>query len=277
MTLYFLTFENTQKFKKYRNVTVLYANNKNINECNKYEFIDEEEDEEEENEDIEECEDNEDNEENDLFYKNNKYLEDNDIVLNEKIIKKKKYKEINNINDNIICLCKTIDTRYPYYFYGNKSKKEIIEFLKEKNILYFNSEIISTIDEFYKIDLSFSILEPNLKINKYKFKLIGNDPNDGKLIEKFKNMDNVLLILKQSYKIICLYKENNKDNFLNKFILYIDDYTSSSLYFTINKANMFLSKNKIETVSQDSNYFPKRFSEILDYKNYKIIELFKIN
>ena len=49
MTLYFLTFENTQKFKKYRNVTVLYANNKNINECNKYEFIDEEEDEEEEN------------------------------------------------------------------------------------------------------------------------------------------------------------------------------------------------------------------------------------
>ena len=32
MTLYFLTFENTQKFKKYRNITVLFANNKNIND-----------------------------------------------------------------------------------------------------------------------------------------------------------------------------------------------------------------------------------------------------
>ena len=49
-----------------------------------------------------------------------------------------------------------------------------------------------------------------MNVEKFKFHLISDDPNDGELIKKYKTMNNALLLIGfGGEKIIC-YNKNNK-------------------------------------------------------------------
>ena len=256
------------KLKKYGNAKIIYQKNINNTDNINYEFEDEEESDE--NEDNEDNEDNEYSEENNLIY--NKLIdEDDDIVVNEVKIKNKKFKKIENVNDEIICIEEELDEYDIYRNERNFSKKEKLEYIKNNKIIFFKTDIISYVNHFKMIEKSLSILNPNLNIDKLKFNLISNEPNDN-IIQQFKNLNNVLLIF-TSGNIRCIYKKNSKDTYLNTFILHINRYYSY-LYYTINKKNFVLSSGY-----GNKEVFTTKYSEFFEEYNeshYKKVELFQI-
>ena len=114
-----------------------------------------------------------------------------------------------------------------------------------------------------------------MNVENFKFHLISNDPNDSEIIKKFKTMNNVLLILDlNGTKIIC-YNKNNKNNYLNQFILECDYYDSDHIYYNCKKS-MIVSNNKQKITNE---ILSNKFSNIYErYNNckYKGVELFQI-
>ena len=154
-------------------------------------------------------------------------------------------------------------------------KKEKINYFKNKEIVYFESEIISTIREYSSFHYSLSILYQNMNVEKFKFHLISDDPNDGELIKKYKTMNNALLLIGfDGEKIIC-YNKNNKKNYLNQFILEFNYYRPDYIYYNYKKS-MFVPNDK-QTITNE--VLLNKFSYIYEmYNNYKYkkVELFQI-
>jgi len=264
--------ENLQIFKKFNNVNVIYHNTiKSYNKINdNFEY--EEEDDNEKNDN----ENNERDEEDNLFY--DKFGDEDNIIVNQVKIKNKKYKNKEEESDEIVCILEKKINKFDYWEERNlreMSKKEKINYFKNKKVAYFKSEIISTIREYSSLHYSLLILYQNMNVENFKFHLISNDPNDSEIIKKFKTMNNVLLILDlNGTKIIC-YNKNNKNNYLNQFILECDYYDSDHIYYNCKKS-MIVSNDKQKITNE---ILSNKFSNIYErYNNckYKGVELFQI-
>ena len=275
--------ENLQKFGNYNNTNVIYHNN--INSFNKIndEFEDEDEDEDENYEN--EIEENEE----DLFY--SKFNEEDDIVVNQVKIKNKKFKQFKikekeEESDKIVCISEVLKYyNWEMRYFEEKEKKEMRKlpkkeiknyFKNKKDVIYFKSEIITTLSEFRALQKSLLILYPNMTANdSFKFHLISNDPNNGNLISRFKTMNNALLLLILHGKTYICYNKNNKYNYLNQFIIDFD-YFHDNIYYTCTKSMIVLNDRR-KISNEDLSY---KFSVIFEeYNNddYKKVELFQIN
>ena len=114
-----------------------------------------------------------------------------------------------------------------------------------------------------------------MNVNKFKFHLISNDPNDDKLITKFKTMNNTLLLVQFGGKIVICCNKNNKYTFLNEFILEFNYYYSDYIFYNCKKSMIVL--NDKQTIHNEvlSNRFTGIYKYYKDYK-YKKVELFQI-
>ena len=271
ITIIILCNENLQKFKKYKNVNVIYQNNTKSFSNNNYECEDEDEDENYDNES------DEIDEEENLFY--NKFNDDDNIIVNQVKIKNKKFKKKEEDSDKIVCICEKKDKHSDYWEDIRKmsrkmSERERINYFKNKKIIYIKSEIISTIGEFKQLQYSLLILYQNMNVDKFKFHLISDDPNDGELITKFKTMNNALLLLQFGYEKIFCCNKNNKYTYLNQFILEINDYGADYIYYNCKKS-MLVSNDKLTITNE---VLSNKFSDIFKYKisSVKMVELFQI-
>ena len=235
VSIIILCDENLQKLKKFSNVKIIYQNKIKSFTKNNYEYEDEEDYENYDNEN------NESDEEENLFY--NKYYDDDNIIVNQVKIKNKKFKkkeeDSEKISDIIVCICEKKDQNIDYWEeknLRNLSEKEKINYLKNIKKIYFKSNIISTIREFSHLQYSLSILYQNMNVDKFKFHLISDDPNDDKLITIFKTMNNALLLVQFGAKIIICCNKNYKYTFLNQFILEFGYYRFDYIYYNCKKS-----------------------------------------
>ena len=114
-----------------------------------------------------------------------------------------------------------------------------------------------------------------MNVDKFKFHLISNDPNDDNLITKFKTMNNALLLIQFGGQIIICCNKNNKNTFLNQFILDFNNYIPDNIYYNCKKSMIILNDKRKISNEVLSNKFSDIFKYYKDYK-YKKVELFQI-
>ena len=103
----------------------------------------------------------------------------------------------------------------------NIFEKEIGKLLKERNILYFKSELIKKVNYFYLIQQSFELL--NYNINKIKFNFLCQIDHRMEDINEFKKAQNLFIILSTfDGNKICLFSENSSNQKGNEFCLLLD-------------------------------------------------------
>ena len=177
----------------------------------------------------------------------------------------------------------------------NIFKKDIKSYLKKEKILYFNSKIIQTVNQFYLIQYSLLLIESNIDINKIEFKQLLIPKNDFsyefyKQCKKTKNLFIVFEIFEiDSTEIICIFsknkipnqKENNFCLFINKneVHLHMKEKKKNKKYF---KSDI-LERNEFESFdSHGKNNLIKMFFEDENFDEYNynseaFIEIYEIN
>ena len=233
----------------------------NINLNNNQEEEEEYEMEEEENEDDEGNYD--DNENDDLFVdKYQDILEDSDPVITKNVqIKKRKInKEQNKEENKKIILVK--EKLIPYKkIEENLFKKDIESYLSKENIFYFDSNIIKTVNNFYLIQKSFSLVNKSIDIKKIKFNLLCRSETDK--LSEYKDTKNLFVIFITEYsKIFCAYLKNeNHEDKGDDFFL---DLNNNEIYYHIKEdAKRKKSKNEISREKKD-----KKWEKNYDLKYY---------
>ena len=254
--------------KKCKNLNIEYQKNFNDDD-NKINIHENGEEEEEDNYE----------EENNFDYDDN--YED-DIIVNKIKPKNKKFKERKEDDETLVCIRRKLNYYhqfYDYYVYFEESTlKESIKYLKRKKIIYFKSDIIVELMHFVFIQSALSFLFPSK--TKFNCSLISKGFDD-KLIEKFKIMNNALLIIKEHGLISCVYQKNPKFTCLNHFILKLHElWRDSDYYCIIKKKDMIVEDKNIYVVEQKE--FSNEFDFILDVERYEtnndsMVELFKIS
>ena len=233
----------------------------NINLNNNQEEEEEYEMEEEENEDDEGNYD--DNENDDLFVdKYQDILEDSDPVITKNVqIKKRKInKEQNKEENKEIILVK--EKLLPYKkIEENLFKKDIESYLSKENIFYFDSNIIKTVNNFYLIQKSFSLVNKSIDIKKIKFNLLCRSETDK--LSEYKDTKNLFVIFITEYsKIFCAYlkNENHKEKGDDFFL----DLNNNEIYYHIKEdVKRKKSKNEISREKKD-----KKWEKNYDLKYY---------
>ena len=242
------------------------------------------EDEEEEEEYYEyEYEDEYDN----LFYdKYDDILNDNNSVVTNITKKNKKHKKDNKKQEKenkINIIGERLNTHKSIK--ENIFKKDIETYIKNENILYFKSELINNINEYYLIQQSLLLVNNNFDKNKNKFVKIHYSLFDLKIINEYKKTPNLLLILLTFTGIkICLYNKNSTN--LQKggdFCLFLND---NEIYYH-EKEDKNKKKNEIfretSNIDKDKNVklensmktFIKYFFDV--HFHYEFYEKKKIN
>ena len=217
--------------------------------------------EEEENEDDEGNYD--DNENDDLFVdKYQDILEDSDPVITKNVqIKKRKInKEQNKEENKEIILVK--EKLIPYKkIEENLFKKDIESYLSKENIFYFDSNIIKTVNNFYLIQKSFSLVNKSIDIKKIKFNLLCRSETDK--LSEYKDTKNLFVIFITEYsKIFCAYLKNeNHEEKGDDFFL---DLNNNEIYYHIKEdVKGKKSKNEISRIKKD-----KKWGKNYDLKYY---------
>ena len=195
--------------------------------------IDNEYDEENEQEEYEEEDEN--------FF-NDKYEdileEENIIVTNCAKSKKRKIKTKAIQEDNkILLIGKQLES---YKIKEEKLYKNDIEkYLNEEKILYFQSELINSIEHYQLINQSFELINKN--INKIRFKSLGYCSIFNNIKKPFISIDikNLFIILKtEKGNIICVFLENKEKNKKgNDFYLFLN-YNKIFYYKTSKKKDI---------------------------------------
>ena len=287
-------------------INILVLNNNKINKDKNEEDkqnIDNEYDEENEQE-----EEYEEEEEYENFF-NDKYediLEEENIIVTNKVkSKKRKIKTTETQEDNkILLIGKNLES---YKIKEEKLyKNDIEQYLNEEKILYFKSELINSIEHYQLINQSFELINKN--INQIRFKSLGYCSifnNNKKPFISF-DIKNLFIILKtEKGNIICIFLENKEKNkkgndfylFLNynKVFYYknskkkdINEFYSNLVDKEINRkeTNCFNIKLTKDILGYD---LEEKFNEFTKYKNYwggevlnddpnvEFIEIFKIS
>lgn len=253
--------------KKSKNLNIEYQEDINDDD-NKINIHENGEEEEEENYE----------EENNFDYDDN--VEDN-IIVNKIKPKNKKFKERKGDDETLVCIRRNLNYNqfYDYYVYLKESTlKESIKYLKRKKIIYFKSDIIVELMHFVFIQSALSFLFPSK--TKFNCSLISKGFDD-KLIEKFKVMNNALLIIKVHGCISCVYQKNPKFTCLNHFILKLYElWLDSNYYCIIKKKDMIVEDKNICVFEQKK--FSNELVFIQDFEEYEtnndsMVELFKIS
>ena len=135
----------------------------------------------------------EDEYENDDLYNDkseNLFENENRIVINE--VKNRKGKNKKNLNEEKEKEILLIKERLKPFkkIKQNISDKELKTFLKNANIIYFDSKLIKTVNQFYLIHQSLLLIESKIDINKIKFKQL-TFPKIDKINNNRENLKNL--------------------------------------------------------------------------------------
>ena len=228
-----ISFSNISLHMKRKEIQInISLINNDKNDENK-QNIDNEYDEENEQEEYEEEDEN--------FF-NDKYEdileEENIIVTNCAKSKKRKIKTKAIQEDNkILLIGKQLES---YKIKEEKLYKNDIEkYLKEEKILYFQSELINSIEHYQLINQSFELINKN--INKIRFKSLGYCSIFNNIKKPFISIDikNLFIILKtEKGNIICVFLENKEKNKKgNDFYLFLN-YNKIFYYKTSKKKDI---------------------------------------
>ena len=166
----------------------------------------------EENDYENEEEDEDDDENEDLF--NDEYEDilesENTVVVNmpkskkRKIFEKKKEFEIFLIGE-IITPFEDIEIKF--------IKGEKIHFFLNKKILYFKSELLHNVNQYYLITQSLLKINKDMNVNDTKFNLLVPLTDDFKKIYRLKAIQNLFILYQTTNEnIICLYLKNSEYN-----------------------------------------------------------------
>ena len=253
ITYYNFKFWNIDKTKIKTNIIIKSNINLNNNQIEEEEYEIEEEDDE----------DNDDNENDDLFVDEYQdILEDEDPIVTKDVqIKKRKINKEKNIEENKeIILVK--EKLIPYKkIQENLFKKDIESYLSKKNILYFDSNIIKTVNNFYLIQKSFYLVNKSINIKKIKFNLLCRSETDK--LSEYNNTKNLFVIFITEYsKKFCAYLKNeNPEEKGDDFFL---DLNNNEIYYHIKEDDKKKkSKNKISREKKD-----KKWGKKYDLKYY---------
>ena len=283
ITYFNFKFWNIDKNKIKTNIKI----KSNINLNNNQENSEEYELEEEENEDDEDNY-NDDNDDNDLFVDEYQdILEDADpVVVNFVPKKKKKINKEPNKEENKEKIKKIILVKEKIIPYkkidDNLFKKDIESYLLKENILYFDSNIIKTINNFYLIQKSLSLINNSIDIKKIKFNLLCR--TDINKLNEYKNTKNLFVIFITEYsKIFCAYLKNwNPEEKGDDFFL---DLNNNEICYHIKeddkrkKSKNEISREKIiirNDKAKEKNYDLKYYFFGEKQENSDIEELFEI-
>ena len=248
-----------------------------------------EEDNEEEEISNEESDNIDDENEDELFIDNYKdLLEDADpVIINDVPNKKRKIKDNNQKeNEYKIILIKEKLNKYKK-IEDNLFKKDIKSYLEKEKILYFDSNIINTVNNYYLIHQSLLLINNNIDINKIKFnklsKLISADNKDK--LNIYKSTKNLFIIfITENSKIFCIYlKNDNPKEKGNDFCLDLND---NEIYYHIKKDSK-KNKNKNEIKRKEVGIVKKSKKidnlidyffdyDIYNYTNAEFIEIYQI-
>ena len=268
---------------------------------NKIESINKKEKEEENSYDYEDEEDEYDNYDDEDDFFNDKY---NDLLKNENPIlidgvpnKKRKINNINIVNEEDVEKFALIREKIDPYkkIEENIFKKDIRAYLKNENILYFNSKIIKTVNQFYLIQHSLSLIEHNIDINKIIFKQLPipkNYKDSQDIYKNYKNIQNLFIVFEtDSTDIICIF---NKDptEYGDNFCLFMN---KNEVHFHIKEENKKLKNNQSEIQeikrNKRNNYWRNKIkkknliTEFFEAKNFDeytynseaFLEIYQIN
>ena len=248
---------------------------------------------EEENEDYYEDydEDYDDIDENeDLFIDEYQDLLDDENPVVTQNAKRKKRKNKNdeqkkedNENKEIILIKEKI---LPYKTVEeNLFKKDIKSFLEKENILYFNSNIIKTVNNFYLIYQSLLLINNKINIKTIKFNLLSRTDNDTNKLNEYKNTKNLFIIfITENSKIFCIYLKN--ENLNEKGDDFFLDLNNGDIYYHIKEEEKRKkSKNEIsreKTTISRKKFLENKYQKLYYYffdkndMNFGVEELFEI-
>ena len=292
----------------HQNFKGINFNNKNIKiniinkSINRYEK--EKENEQDEFDDYEDMEEEDEYENEDLY--NDKYEnlfeDENPIVINE--VKNRKGKNKKNLNEEEeekeILLIK--ERLKPFKkIEKNIFDKDLKIYLKNANIIYFDSKIIKTVNQFYLIHQSLLLIKSKIDINKIKFKQlsfpkIDKINNNRENLIKFKKTKNLLIIFEtDSTEINCIFsKNNNPEKKEEDFCLFIN---KNEVHYHAKEKNKSNKKNQNEISREKHDIFFKKNSrnirrkinlmdvffeddvefDIYDYNSDAFLEAYQIN
>ena len=144
----------------------------------------------------------------------------------------------------------------------NIFEKEIGKLLKERNILYFKSELIKKVNYFYLIQQSFELL--NYNINKIKFNFLCQIDHRMEDINEFKKAQNLFIILSTfDGNKICLFSENSSNQKGNEFCLLLD----------FNEILYYCKKGEEKTKKNNKNEIFRKVCGIEKEKHWKKTKL----
>ena len=238
---------------KDKNITIniiaknLNENIKNIEDRNKHKNPainkSNEEENDYENYENEEEEEDDDDENEDLF--NDKYEDilesENTVVINmpkskkRKLIEKKKEFEIFLIGEKII----PFEDKEIKFIKGDK-----IHYFLNKKILYFNSELLNNVNQYYLITQSLLKINKDININNTKFNLLVHLTNNFKQIYQLKAIQNLFILYQTTNNnIICVYIKNSEYNKKrNDFCLFLN---CNTIFYHCNLEDKKIIKNEI--------------------------------
>ena len=171
-----------------------------------------ENEEEEEDEYYDDLDDNIYNDEYENIFEN-----ENPIVIRGAPSKKRKVK----IDEKNILLIK--EKIAPYKVVEIK-KYDISSYLDKNNIIYFYSEIIDKVNQYYLIHQSLLFIYPNLNKNGIYIKSLSEKGDSNIDIMEYKSTENLLILFTTNEdKIICLFAKNkNPEKKGNDFCLFLN-------------------------------------------------------
>ena len=206
------------------------------------------------------------------------------------IKKKRKIKDNNqkeNVNEYKILLIKEKLNKYKQID-ENLFKKNIKPYLEKEKILYFDSNIINTVNYYYLIHQSLLLINNNVDINKIKFnklsKILSGDKKDK--LNEYKSIKNLFIIFStENSQIFCIYLKNkNPKEKGNDFCLNLNN---NEIYYHIKEDSINNKKNKneikrtkVDIIKQYKNnvnlidYFFD--TDIYNYTNAEFIEVYQI-
>ena len=224
--------------------------------------------------------------------KYDKILENENPIVNKVLSNKKRKVKIEKNNDvevkeKIILINEKIN---PFRkIEENIFKKDIKSYLTKENILYFDSKIIKTVNQFYLIQKSLLFLYPNINNEKIQFKPLPEQTKYYLMNDriKYKTIKNLLIIFEtDSGEIICIFLNNIK--MANNFCLFMN---KNEVYYQIKEADM-KEKNYIKKVSlvKDKKFWDEKSNiksnlisvffegnlDLFDYNSEVFLEFYQI-
>ena len=132
-------------------------------------------------------------------------------------------------------------------------KGEKIHFFLNKKILYFKSELLHNVNQYYLITQSLLKINKDMNVNDTKFNLLVPLTDDFKKIYRLKAIQNLFILYQTtSENIICLYLKNSEYNKKrNDFCLFLN---FNTLFYHSNLEDGKKMKNEIY---KDISYLEK--------------------